>query len=398
MKQSQTEINDKTNKLSENSRLYQEAIEDLLFWYDQNHRILPWRDEPTPYHVFLSEIMLQQTRVEAVRGYYARFLSELPTLRDLAEAKEEKLLKLWEGLGYYSRVRNMQKAAKEVMEKYNGEMPADYEKLRTLPGIGDYTAGAISSIAFSLPYPAVDGNVLRVMSRLIKNEADISKEQTKKTLREDLKAIMPSRPGDFNQSLMELGATVCLPNGKPLCDRCPLSHRCIAFHEGKETILPVKQKKKERRVERRNVFLIQLNEKTILHKRSAKGLLAGLFELPEEKGEPEEGEKWIEKLRLSFPEKITISKKETAKHIFSHVEWQMTGYRVEITGDEETIWNRLWPYLLCLYRSEEEESSFLVTDREKLENEYTIPSAFTEITKKLWKEKGGTKNENRTRL
>ena len=261
--------------------MYEEIIPYLLHWYDYNKRILPWREAPTPYHVWVSEIMLQQTRVEAVKGYYDRFLTCLPDIKALAEAEEETLLKLWEGLGYYNRVRNMQKAAKVLVEQYDGKMPADYEKIRALPGIGDYTAGAISSIAFGLPYPAVDGNVLRVMSRITCSEEDIAKESTKKKLKEDLINVLqgqdgrnrggeqaelrtkeitgdgPGNPyGDFNQSLMELGATVCLPNGKPLCEQCPVMHLCKAFHAGREQELPIKSAAKARRIEHRKVYLI----------------------------------------------------------------------------------------------------------------------------------------------
>lgn len=194
--------------------MLEQIVEPLLQWFDENKRILPWRQDPTPYHVWISEIMLQQTRVEAVKAYYARFTQALPEVADLAACPQERLLKLWEGLGYYNRVKNMQKAAIQVMEEYGGKLPADYEKLLKLPGIGSYTAGAVSSIAYGIPQPAVDGNVLRVITRITEDPEDILKQSMKRKIEENLREIMPKdRPGDFNQSLMELGATVCVPNG-----------------------------------------------------------------------------------------------------------------------------------------------------------------------------------------
>ena len=346
------------NERNEVRTMYAETVPYLLHWYEFNRRILPWREDPTPYHVWVSEIMLQQTRVEAVKGYYDRFLTCLPDVRALAEAKEDELLKLWEGLGYYNRVRNMQKAARVLVEQYGGEMPADYESIRVLPGIGDYTAGAIASIAFGLPYPAVDGNVLRVMSRITGSEEDIAKESTKKKMKEDLTAIMPEQSGDFNQSLMELGATVCLPNGKPLCEQCPVMHLCKAFHAGRETELPVKSGKKERRIEKRIVYLVYCGEKVLLHRRPDKGLLAGLWEFPNVLEE----QTWsvggsgrrssAERIAAYAAEALQVSEKESsgagekekmpsirkdkkAKHIFSHVEWHMEGIRIEAEQTED---------------------------------------------------------------
>ena len=190
----------------------------LLPWYEKNRRELPWRQDKEPYHVWLSEIMLQQTRVEAVKGYYARFLEALPTATDLAEASEETLYKLWEGLGYYTRVRNLQKAARQIVELHNGRFPTSYDDIRALAGIGDYTAGAICSICFDLPTPAVDGNVLRVCTRLTLDPSPIDKPATKKALTEALAAVYPKESGTFTQALMELGATVCVPNGAPKCE------------------------------------------------------------------------------------------------------------------------------------------------------------------------------------
>jgi len=340
---------------------YSELIPYLLHWYDRNARILAWRENPKPYYVWVSEIMLQQTRVEAVKGYFDRFISELPTIRDLAEAEEEKLLKLWEGLGYYNRVRNMQKAAKIVVEQYDGELPADYEALKRLPGIGTYTAGAVSSIAFGLPEPCVDGNVLRVLKRIAASYDDITKEKVKKELEEDLRAIIPNdRPGDFNQSLMELGATVCLPNGKPLCEECPVMHLCKAFHAGCETELPVKAPKKERRVEEKTVFIIKkdagVSYEIALHKRPKKGLLSGLWELPNV-----EGHLSCNEVQEAFPN-AEITRIPDGKHIFSHVEWRMWCYEIHLR-------NEILPESM-----KEEEKQFFT--KETIERELSLPSAF----------------------
>ena len=308
---------------------YSEIVPYVLHWYERNARILRWREEPKPYYVWISEIMLQQTRVEAVKGYFDRFLAELPDIKALAEAEEEKLLKLWEGLGYYNRVRNMQRAARIVMEEYGGELPADYEALKKLPGIGSYTAGAIASIAFGIPEPSVDGNVLRVLKRIAASFDDITKEKVKKELEEDVRGIMPKeRPGEFNQSLMELGATVCLPNGKPLCEQCPVMHLCKAFHQGVEQQIPVKPPKKERKVEERTVYVIRQEFKNpveiILHKRPQTGLLAGMWELPNEEGHLSE-----EAVKRLFPA-AGIKRLPDGKHIFSHVEWRMWCYEIKL--------------------------------------------------------------------
>lgn len=386
--------------------LYEEIIPYLLHWYDYNRRILPWREDPTPYHVWVSEIMLQQTRVEAVRGYYDRFLAYLPDVKTLAEAKEEELLKLWEGLGYYNRVRNMQKAAKLVTEQYGGEFPADYEAVRALPGIGEYTAGAITSIAFGLPYPAVDGNVLRVLSRITCSEEDIAKDRTKKKVREDLLKVMPKRSGDFNQALMELGAMVCLPNGKPLCDQCPVMHLCKGFREGRETELPVKSGKKERRIENRRVYLIYCGEKVLLFRREKKGLLAGLWEFPnalvtegaEKTAEyTKAGLQAVSRAAADAGLKVTATKGEEARHIFSHIEWHMKGIRIRAescpgtettasgengpTGREERL-KAFGEMLTGTYKSRED--AVFVTP-EELKERYAVPSAFETYVKAVIK-------------
>ena len=308
------------------NHLYSQLPGLLLPWYELHKRDIPWRADREPYHVWLSEIMLQQTRVEAVKGYYARFLDRLPTIEALANAPAEELNKLWEGLGYYTRVRNLQKAARQVLERHNGVFPSDHADIRALAGIGDYTAGAIGSICFGLPTPAVDGNVLRVCSRLTADDSPIDKPQTKKELTAKLAAVYPAgRCGDFTQALMELGATVCVPNGAPHCERCPLSGICQAHREGIETELPIKTPKKPRRVEEMTVFLLHKDGAFALHKRPDTGLLAGLWEFPHVAGKqslPEvlaQLEAWG-----AVPEDVERSVERT--HIFTHVQWEMRGW------------------------------------------------------------------------
>ena len=225
--------------------MLKQIVSPLVEWYRENKRILPWRDQDNAYYTWVSEIMLQQTRVEAVKPYFERFITELPDVRALALCPEKKLMKLWEGLGYYNRVRNMQEAARTVTVEYGGVLPADHQKLLSLKGIGSYTAGAIASIAYHIPVPAVDGNVLRVISRITESREDIMKQSVRKKIEEELLAIMPGDcPGDFNQALMELGAVICVPNGSPKCGECPAAFCCKAYRHGTVEELPVKAKKK----------------------------------------------------------------------------------------------------------------------------------------------------------
>jgi len=301
----------------------------LLSWYRDNARDLPWRREPDPYRIWVSEIMLQQTRVAAVLGYYARFMDAFPTVADLAAAPEDQLMKLWQGLGYYSRARNLQKAARQIMEDHRGVFPADYAAIRALAGVGDYTAGAIASIAFGQPVPAVDGNLLRVTARILGDGTDITTAKGKKHFTEALQAVMPlDAPGKFNQAMMDLGATVCLPNGAPLCDRCPAKAFCLACQAGRTGELPVRPAKKPRRAEDRVVFLIFRAGQVALRKRPDRGLLAGLWEYPNDLA-PAEGflaEHGIQADCLSFGGAGT--------HIFTHVEWHMTARVVSAAGSE----------------------------------------------------------------
>lgn len=301
----------------------------LVNWYRQNKRNLPWRENPTPYEVWVSEIMLQQTRVEAVKPYYARFLSALPTVRDLAEAEENTLLKLWEGLGYYSRVRNMQKAAKEICLNFGGELPADYQKLLSLTGIGPYTAGAISAFAFGLPEPAVDGNVLRVVARLTADGRNVLEQSTKNDMEKAVKSVIPPDfSSDFGQGLIELGATLCLPGrGEVHCRECPLRDLCLSYAQGLTEILPIRHKAQNRRTEQRTVLILETPKGILLCKRPQKGLLAGLWEFPNVLGHltENEAEEYVRSLGGHI---LQITPLPSAKHIFTHITWEMTGYSV----------------------------------------------------------------------
>ena len=299
----------------------------LLEWYRDNARTLPWRTDPTPYHVWVSEIMLQQTRVAAVLDYYARFMEELPDVAALAAVPEGRLMKLWQGLGYYSRARNLQAAARQIMEEHGGVFPTDYAQVRALKGVGDYTAGAICSIALGQPVPAVDGNVLRVVTRINGDQRDITAQATKKAITDQLQPIIPLHaPGKFTQAMMELGATVCLPNGAPQCQRCPARDFCVACAQDSWSRIPVKAPKRPRRVEERTVWLLFHQGRVALRQRPAKGLLAGLWEFPNELRDQQPPEWQGEPLCGPFA--------GVARHIFSHVEWHLTARRVHLEGDK----------------------------------------------------------------
>ncbi len=311
-------------------RLPKEIAQPLLIWYRQNARDLPWRREISPYRVWVSEIMLQQTRVEAVKPYFERFMSALPSVQSLAEVDEERLLKLWEGLGYYSRARNLQKAARQVCEQYGGELPADYEKLQKLCGIGAYTAGAIASIAYGIPAPAVDGNVLRVWARLTGDDRDVLQPAVQKQARDEVAAVIPKdHAAAFTQAMIELGATVCVPAGEAKCDKCPLQAFCTALEEGKTDVLPVRSKAKPRRVVPLTVLPLWDGERVVLHKRPDSGLLAGMYEFYQIEGtmQAEQAAQHAGSLGL---EVLEIGQPIAAKHIFTHLEWHMTAYLVRV--------------------------------------------------------------------
>lgn len=342
----------------------------LLTWYDTNRRMLPWRELPTPYRVWVSEIMLQQTRVEAVRSYFERFMSRLPDVEALAGAEEEELLKLWEGLGYYNRVRNLQKAAIQIMEEYGGRMPDTYEELLKLKGIGSYTAGAIASIAYGKANPAVDGNVLRVLARLRMDERSITDAKVKQAVEQELEQVIPhDRPGDFNQAMMEIGACVCIPNGAPHCGECPLADICRAHAKGVETDYPRKASAKPRTIEEKTILVIRDENKTVLRKRASKGLLAGMYEFPSMEGF-RTAEEVCEYLASNGMKTLRIQKLQEAKHIFTHREWHMRGYMIRVDelepgspGEEVRDWLYIMP--------------------EETRQKYPIPTAYAAYTRYL---------------
>ena len=338
----------------------------LLNWFYENQRVLPFRTDPSPYHVWLSEIMLQQTRVSGALPYYERFLAALPDIPALAACEEEKLNKLWEGLGYYSRVRNLQKAARIVCEQYGGELPADYDAIRALPGIGDYTAGAICSISFGIPVPAVDGNVLRVFSRLYNDPGVITDPAVKKAFTARVMEHQPpAAPGDYNQALMELGALVCVPNGAPLCEQCPLARLCQARAAGTALSLPQKAAPKARKLEDLTVALVESPAGFLIQQRPEKGLLAGLWQPLLWEGAAMTAEQLPSALTALGIHGVTEVKPiPKAKHIFSHIEWRMTGYTVTVKAQpapDGCIW----------------------ATREQLQTEYTLPGAFKAYKKRL---------------
>ena len=326
----------------------------LLPWFRENARALPWRADREPYHVWLSEIMLQQTRVEAVKGYYARFLARCPTVEALANADNDELTKLWEGLGYYSRVRNLHKAAQMIMDEYGGGFPQSYDAVRALPGIGDYTAGAICSIAYDMPTPAVDGNVLRVVSRLACMDAPITQDSTKETVRRALAAIYPPEAGTFTQSLMELGATVCVPNGAPKCGDCPLKSLCLSYQQNTWDRYPVKEPKKPRRVEDRTVLVLRCDGCEAVRKRAKRGLLAGLWEYPNVEGTLDAFQV-LELAREWGCEPESLGMQLDRAHIFTHVQWNLRCY-----------------YIDCRAKPD----AFLWANQEMLDREIALPTAF----------------------
>ncbi|MDO4295618.1 MAG: A/G-specific adenine glycosylase [bacterium] len=362
------ERSDERNLRDEQNQLGKERMlaltEPLLAWYAANARQLPWRESPDAYRVWISEIMLQQTRVEAVKPYYEKFLLACPHPAALAVMEEDSLMKLWEGLGYYSRARNLKKAAAVLCEKFGGELPKSYEELLTLPGIGSYTAGAIASIAYGIAVPAVDGNVLRVLSRVLLRDADVSKPETKREAERLLRAVMPTdRAGAYNQALMELGAMVCIPNGAPRCDVCPLASLCLACQKKVQSEFPVKTAKKARRQEERTVLLLRDAKGLLLHKRAKKGLLSGLYELPNFLGHLTEEELLSE---IGLDRKgANVTALPAAKHIFSHLEWQLAGYLVWVEDMQQTL----------LFLGGEKKQYFCVS-KEELESRYGLPSAF----------------------
>lgn len=257
-----------------------QIVQPIVKWYQEQEKTLPWKQDKEPYHIWISEIMLQQTRIEAVKKYYTRFMKELPTIQKLAIVPEEKLLKLWEGLGYYSRAKNLKKAAIQIEKEYGGKLPTNYAELLKLSGIGEYTAGAIASISYQEKVPAVDGNVLRVISRVLASKKDVLLAETKREMTKKLLEIMPEEAGDFNEGLMELGEKICIPNSTPLCEKCPIREYCIAYKENLTKEIPVRIKKQKRKIEKRTVFILKNKNEMAIKKRDKEGILANLYEFP----------------------------------------------------------------------------------------------------------------------
>ena len=341
------------------AEIIREAAARLVDWYRRNRRDLPWRREPTPYHVWISEIMLQQTRIEAALGYYERFLAALPDPASLAAVEEDRLLKLWEGLGYYSRARNLKKAAGEVMARFGGELPRRAEELKTLPGIGDYTAGAIASIAYGEPEPAVDGNVLRVVMRLLACADDVLQPATRRRVTELLRAVYPrgEEAALLTEGIMELGETLCAPNAEARCALCPLREICRASERGAARDYPFRSPPRERRSETRTVLLLRCGEYYAIRRRPESGLLAGLWEFPNW-----EGEFSPEALAALLGVALRCTSIGTARHVFTHVEWRMQGFLAECgTRPEGFAWH---------------------TARE-IEEGFSLPTAFRKFTRYL---------------
>lgn len=344
-------------------RITSQEADRLVRWYERNRRPLPWRDTGDPYHVWISEIMLQQTRIEAVRDKYIQFVRELPDIPALAAYEDDRLMRLWEGLGYYSRARSLKKCAVVLMKEYGGRLPADYQALRKLPGIGPYTAGAIASIAFHLPFPAVDGNVLRILARIFAEKGDIHDVTIKKRLEDTILDVYKGKmdPALFNQGLMELGQTVCLPNGMPRCETCPWAEFCQAKEKNLISEIPYRSPLKQRRIVQRTLLIIRDGRQFLLHKRPAAGLLGGLYEFVGYDSDLsfKEARKEAEKLSLK---PLRIKALPDSRHIFSHLEWHMKAYEITV----EQISCRM-------------DESYILADKKELA-QLAVPSAFKTYT------------------
>ena len=335
---------------------------DLIGWYKKRGRNLPWRNDPSPYKVWISEMMLQQTRVDTVIPYFKRFIAEIPTVGDLAEIEEEKLLKLWQGLGYYNRALNLKKAARIIVQKYDGRIPSELRDLQSLPGIGAYSAGAIASIAFGKAVPAVDGNVLRIIARITASRENIGDPEVKKKIESFVTNLLPAEhAGDFNQALMDLGAGLCLPNGEPKCGECPVNGFCGAYRQGVCTQIPVKRMKKKRNIEKKTVLVISSEKRFALRKRSGDGLLPNLWEFPNFEGTLtlEQCGQVLRDMNLSVQKIVPL---KPSIHIFTHLEWHMTGFFVlaaRLQDSPDLIWASV----------------------EEIRRRYSIPTAFKEYVR-----------------
>lgn len=336
--------------------MMQTIIKPLLEWFEQNKRQLPWRQDREPYHVWISEIMLQQTRIEAVMGYYARFIAELPDVQALSETDDDRLLKLWEGLGYYSRARNLKKAALVIQNEHGGRFPQTFDALRRLPGIGDYTAGAIASICFSERVPAVDGNVLRVHARITGSRENVLLPAVKKSVTAALTAVMPEEAGSFNEALMELGETVCLP-AAPRCGDCPLKSACFAFQNDLTAALPVRIKQQKRRNEKLTVLVLTAPDGKIAIEKRGEGLLSGMYQLPNAAGYYSEKE--LKELLTTWNlEPLSVTFFKSAKHVFTHIDWLMQGWHAKV---------------------KKKDGRFLWVSGQELQRAYPLPTAFRKL-------------------
>ncbi len=315
----------------------------------------------SPYYIWISEIMLQQTRVEAVKGYYARFLNRIPDIATLANISEEELLKLWEGLGYYNRARNLQKAAKLIVEEYDGAFPATYQEVLNLPGIGEYTAGAICSICYELPTPAVDGNVLRVMTRVTECERNIDDTKTKRQAKQELEALYQTGDcSDLTQALMELGAMVCVPNGAPKCETCPLASFCKAYKNQSYDHYPVRKEKRKRKIQEKTVFVLKDGDYYGIRKRPSTGLLANMWEFLNVDRFMDKQEA-LQYISQQGYEPLDIEKEIPYTHIFTHIEWKMIAY-----------------YISCHNRHPE----LTWIHKDEFENGFALPTAFKTFIEK----------------
>ncbi len=336
----------------------QNIVRPLLEWFAENKSDFSWRKDRLPYHVWISEIMLQQTRIEAVKRYYTNFISELPDIKSLSEVSDEKLLKLWEGLGYYSRARNLKKSAQTILQSYNGVFPNTYREIIKLSGIGEYTAGAIASICFNEKVTAVDGNVLRVVARLCGSKENVLLPEVKKDTQEKLQKILPEQSGNFNEALMELGEKICIAKGTPLCQECPLKSYCTAFKDNLTAEIPVRIKPLKRKKEEKTVFLLtDLQGNIAIEKRPQNGLLSGMYQFPnvENFHTTEQLEQILTEWQISFT-KITFQR--NAKHIFTHIEWHMKSYVVTVKEPSE---------------------NFLWVSKTELAEKYPLPTAFRQF-------------------
>lgn len=306
---------------------FQQAV---LSWYWSHRRSMPWRENPLPYYIWISEIMLQQTRVETVIPYFERFIRRYPDIPSLAASPEDELLKYWEGLGYYQRVRNLRTTALELVANHGGRLPETYGELLRLKGIGEYTAGAIASEAFGKKVAAVDGNVFRVMARLTGCEEDIRDRRVMNRLRERTEELLPDEnTGDFNQGLIELGALICIPKGSPKCGICPVKRHCSAYERDIQDMIPLRSRNKDRRVEERTVLLFQWENRFSVSRRKDGILLGGLYEIPNEEGfyDQEEVLSLSENLGAQV---ISIEELKERKFLFTHIEWRLKGYLMKI--------------------------------------------------------------------